>query len=271
MSSPDPAPPPPAKKRNTLLIGCLVILLLLVIGGLAVFLVTLYAAKRQYDEYAPQAQQALEQVQAAAREAEAAAKLAPIYAQGMESQARLAMATQTLASDGNFKVSPCPPDPARVSIPVDAEWFRAMSAGVPKERIGIPWQRHRIFTLLAEEPFTANSGDEQLALATAAADRELSDTGTIAVIHTTKLVEPQASGSGHFDGYVQLVKYPAGDSICLVPLRADGADPRPASPSLGLRARGITSPAGAPTDARAQAEQDFQARFWAAEEAALGK
>ena len=248
MSSPDPVSPvPPPKKRNQLLIGCLVILALLVLGAGAVLLLGIYAAKKEYDEYAPRAQQALEEARKAAASVQSAAAGAQVYAQGVEAQARLAMATRTIATVQDMNVVPCPPDPARASVPVDAEWFRALASGVPREAVGTPWFRHRVFETLAAAGTARGGSDEALALAVAAADRDLSDAGTVAVIHATKLQPPSVSADGkaapgHFKGFVQLVKYPAGDSICLVPFSADG-----------------------PT------QEVFQRAFWAAEEAALGK
>ena len=275
MSTPAPTPTP-EKKRNPLLIGCLVILVLLVLGAGAVMLLGLYAAKRGLEAVGPEAQKAYEQAQAAAAAMQVQAQQASMAAQAMESQARLAMATHAVATAETVSALPCPPDPARVSVPVDAEWFRALAGGVPRERIGTPWMRHRVFTNLAEQPFDAQAGEDKIAMASVAADRDLSDAGTIAVIHTTKLAMPvrQAVGkvdAGRFEGYVQLVKYPSGDSLCLVPFSADSPDKLGAGNSAGLRARGLNLPPAGRRTPQEQVEDDFQGRFWAAEEAALGK
>jgi hypothetical protein len=250
MSTPDPiAPPPPPlppppKKRNPWLIGCLVILVLLLLGAGAVLLLGIYAAKKGYDEYAPKAQQALEEARKASAQVQAAAQDAQAFAQGAEAQARLALATREVATAEAMREVACPPDPTRASVPVDAEWFRALAGGVPRAPMGTPWMRHRVFENLANVGLDGAADEPQLALAGIAADRDLSDVGVIAVIHQTNLEMPQAGTPGHFEGFVQLIKYPTGDSICLEPFSADSA---------------------------AQDEKEFQRAFWAAEEAALGK
>jgi len=260
MSTPAPDAPPP-KKRNPLLVGCLVILALLVLGAGAVLLLGIYAAKRQYDQFAPQAQQALEEARKAAAQVQSAAGAAQVLAQGAEAQARLAMASRAVATTQDMNVVPCPPDPARATVPVDAEWFGQMSGGIPRAPVGTPWMRHQLFENVAAAGLAADASDAALAQAAAAADRDLSDAGTVAVIHTTKL-EPT-----HFDGFVQLVKYPSGDSICLVPFSADKPAHAGGGLGIGRRVRGLgVSVNGAPG-----ADEDFQGAFWAAEEAALGK
>ena len=256
MSTPAP------KKRSPLLVGCLVILAILIIGAGAVLLLGIYAAKKQYDAFAPGAQQALAEARKAAAQVQSAAGTAQALAQGAEAQVRLATAARTVATSQDMNDVPCPPDPARETVPVDAEFFRDMSGGVPRQAVGTPWMRHRVFENLAAAGLASGASDEQLALAATAADRDLSDAGTVAVIHVGKLE------AGHFEGHVQLVKYPSGDSLCLVPFSADS----PATPGAGLgigrRVRGLGVAAGG---AKPSADEDFQGAFWAAEEAALGK
>jgi hypothetical protein len=80
-----------------------------------------------------------------------------------------------------------------------------------------------------------------------ALDRALIEAGSVAVIHTTRLVEPRLREGGkveggEFEGFVQLVGYPDGETMCISPFTASGTD-----------------------------QGDFEARFWTAEEAALGK
>ena len=276
MSTPDPLAPPP-KKRNPWLVGCLVVSVVLVLGAGAVLLLGIYAVKRGYDEMAPQAKQALEQAREAASQVRSAAGSAQVLAQGAETQARLAMAARTVATTHDMNVVPCPPDPARATVPVDAEWFRRMSGGVPRDGVGTPWMRHRLFENLATAGIATGASDEAVALAAAAADRDLSDAGTVAVIHTTTLRAPRvlSDGSiepGRFQGFVQLVKYPVGDSICLVPFSADSPAKGGGGLGLGRRVRGLGVAGGdAATSAQQRAEEDFQGAFWAAEEAALGK
>lgn len=284
MSTPDPPAPPPAplpppKKRNNFLIGCLVVLLLLVLGGVAVVVLGIYAAKNEYDKLAPDARKAYDQAREAAASAEEASRLAPTLAQGAQAQARLATAAHAVADASALTPAPCPPDPARVSIPVDAEWFGQLASGVPEERVGTPWMRHRVFQTLADEPFDQYVSDENMALAEAAADRDLSDAGTVAVIHTTTLKMPKALDAnkfegGHFEGFVQLLKYPSGDSICVAPFSADSSESVGGGLGIGLRVRGISIPvtgAMPKKEPQQQVEEDFQGRFWQAEEAALGK
>ena len=269
VAPPPPPPPPPAKKRNPLLIGCLVILLLLVLGAGAVLLLGIYAAKKGYDEYAPKAQQALEEARKASAQVQAAAQDAQAFAQGAEAQARLAMATREVATEQSIDEVPCPPDPARATVPVDAEWFRALANGVPRAPMGTPWMRHSVFENLANVGLDGAAEEPQLAIAAIAADRDLSDAGVIAVIHPAKLEMPQAGTPGHFEGHVQLLKYPTGDSICVVSFSADSPAKAGGGLGVGRRVRGLAMPsAGA---AAPSAEEDFQGAFWLAEEAALGK
>jgi hypothetical protein len=99
------------------------------------------------------------------------------------------------------------------------------------------------------------------------------------VIHTTHLQMPKPLADkqfegGRFDGFVQLIKYPGGETICLAPFSASSSDSVGGGVGFGLRVRGISLPltgAMPKKDPQQQLDEDFEERFWRAEEAALGK
>ncbi|MEO8160704.1 MAG: hypothetical protein ABI588_04735 [Arenimonas sp.] len=284
MATPDPiAPPPPPPPSGSgakkWLIGCLVVLLLGVVAAVAVVAIGVYAAKRQLDAMTPDARKAYEDARTAAAALGESARLAPTLAEGEQAQSRLATAARNVAPDQAMTTSACPPDPSRGASPVDAPWFRALADGVPQAPVGTPWFRHQVFSKIAEVPLGQYPGKENEALAMIAADRELAVAGAIAVIHTTRLVEPKLLDGkqfegGRFEGFVQLIKYPEGGSICLVPFSASSSDSVGGGVGIGLRVRGISIPisdAMPNKDGQQQLDEDFQERFWAAEEAALRK
>ena len=231
MSTPDPVAPPPKNNTKKWLVGCLVALLLLVLIGIAVLVLGVYAAKKQVDAMAGDASRVYEDAQRAARALESAQQVAPGIAQGAEARMRLTRVAAAVMAADLAQAGGCPPDPSRAALPVDAQWMRELASGLPAASVGTPWIRHAVFA----------SADSEVAL-----DRALREAGSIAVIHTTSLVEPvQAEGGGpqdgEFEGFVQLVGYPDGETICIAPFAASGSG------------------------------DDFQARFRAAEEAAVGK
>jgi hypothetical protein len=251
MSTPEPAAaPPPNNSAKKWLIGCLVTLVLLVVLGLAAMLLIAYAAKKQMDALGADAHKIYQDAQSAAALFGSGAKEAPsptALAQGAEARMRLARAAAAVAATESLKAEACPSDPPRFPLTVDAEWFRELSYGVPKATEATPWFRHELFSAAsAAAPAPADNGDTQ-APQLIELDRGLGDAGSVAVIHTTRLLEPKPLDGGkfeegRFEGFVQLIGYPDGESICMAPFQASGADP-----------------------------EQFQQSFWAAEEAALGK
>ena len=89
-----------------------------------------------------------------------------------------------------------------------------------------------------------------------------------------KLVDKTSFEGGRFDGFVQVIRYPAGTSECIVPLHAESSQEIGGGIGIGLRIRGIRVPitgAMPKEDPQKQVEEDFQGHFWQAAEAALSK
>jgi hypothetical protein len=116
---------------------------------------------------------------------------------------------------------------------VDAPWFAGLVDGIPDAATGTPWMR--------DPAIIAAASDADSLKALDALDRELASATAIAVIHATEFSEP-SGGKGSFEGFVQLVGYPDGETACTVGFHAEGAT-----------------------------GSDFQSAFWSAEGAALGK
>ena len=232
MSTPEPVAPPPKNSTKKWLLGCLVALLLLVLIGIAVLVLGVYAAKKQVDAMTEDASRVYEDARRAAKALESAQQVAPDIAQGAEARMRLGRVAAAVMAADLTQAEGCPPDPARAALPVDAQWMRDVASGLPAASVGTPWMR---------EPAVAAVTTE------VALDRVLGEAGSIAVIHTKTLVEPKAAveggeaQDGEFEGFVQLLGYPDGETICIAPFRASGSG------------------------------GEFQARFRAAAEAAVGK
>ena len=237
MSTPDPAispPPPPPNNAKKWLIGCaiaLVVAVLLVIGAAVAII---YAAKRQVDAVSSDAKQLAEDARSAAAMLAPTKAVAQGVAQLAEARMRLgraASAVAWMAQQGSVPAGPCPAELAQAALPVDAEWFVELAKGLPDAATGTPWMRDPSI-------FQAVAGKDE-AQALIALDGALADAGAVAVI--------QARGDGkadarRFDGYVQLVGYPDGETVCTVGFKAEGAT-----------------------------GGEFQSSFWAAEGTALGK
>jgi hypothetical protein len=247
MSTPEPAAPPPKSNAKKWLLGCLGALLLLVLLGIAVLVLGVYAAKKQIDAMAPDAKRLYEDAQRAADAMKSAEKVAPTTSEAAEARMRLMRAAATVASTTDPQPDPCGPDPERSNLSVDAQWMAALVDGLPTQAIGTPWFRHQVFASAASMALDANDSEDDRMQAQIALDRALIEAGSVAVIHTTRLVEPRLREGGkveggEFEGFVQLVGYPDGETMCISPFTASGTD-----------------------------QGDFEARFWTAEEAALGK
>jgi hypothetical protein len=247
MSTTDPVPPqkPEGNSAKKWLIGCLVALLLLVALGVAVLMLGIYAVKKQVDAVAPDAQKVLEDARRAAKALESAPAVAPEVTQVAEARMRLGRAASSvLSAAAGLKPEPCPADPARANLSVDAQWFGELANGdLPTEEVGTPWFRHEVFETAAA---AAHGSDEDRHQGLIELDRALGQASSVSVIHTTRLVEPRLLDGdkvegGAFEGFVQVVGYPDGETICIAPFQAT-------------------------TD-----HDDFQQRFWAAEGAAIGK
>jgi len=247
MSTTDPVPPPKPEGNSAKkwLIGCLVALLLLVALGVAVLLLGIYAVKKQVDAVSPDVQSVVDDARRAAKALESPPAVAPEVAQFAEARMRLGRAaTSVVSAAANLQPQPCPADPARANLSVDAQWFGELANGdLPTEEFGTPWFRHEVFETAAA---AAHGSDEDRQQGLIELDRALNEASSVAVIHTTRLVEPRLLDGGkveggHFEGFVQVVGYPDGETICIAPFEAT-------------------------TD-----HDDFQQRFWAAEGAAIGK
>jgi len=238
MSTPDPvAAPPQNNSSKKWLLGCLGALLLLVLLGLAVLLLGIYFVKQRVDSLAPEARQVVEDVHKAASALQSAPVVAPALVQAAEARMRLSRAALPVAMLDKVEARACPPDSSSLAPTVDAEWFRELAnGGLPKEPIGTPWFRHALFATAAAAALVPDASEDSDAQAVIALDRGLGESGALAVIHTTRLLE---AGDGEFDGFVQLIGYPDGETICIAPFAARGSG------------------------------EDFRERFRAAEEAAL--
>ena len=243
MSTTDPIAPPPKNNAKKWLVGCLVVLLLLVIGGLAVLVLGVYAAKKQVDSMAGDARNLYEDASRAAKALESAPRLAPELMQAAEARMRLSRAASAAYKAQSLQPEACSDEPPRAAPPVDAEFLQALVGGLPTEAMGTPWFRHEVFATAAAAavPLDTSGLKDTQAPALIALDRALGEAGSIAIIHTTKLEEPTDTTEGRFEGSVQLIGYPDGETICSAPFEASG----PAA--------------------------EFQQKFRAAQEAALGK
>ena len=250
MSTPDPVAPSPPPKSNAKkwLLGCLGALLLLVLLGIAVLILGIYAAKRQVDSMASDARSIYADAQRAADALKSAEKVAPTLSQAAEARMRLMRAAATVASAAaDLKQTACPVDPSRANLSVDAPWMAGLVNGLPSTQTGTPWFRHQVFATAAAVGLDAKSSEDAQMQALIALDHALGDASSISVIHTSRLVEPRLheggkADGGEFDGFVQVVGYPDGETICIAPFTASGTD-----------------------------QGDFEQRFWAAEEAAINK
>lgn len=245
-AEPQPSPPPPQPANNNAkkwLVGCLVVLLLLVLGGVAVLVLGVYAAKKQVDSMSSDARNVYEDAQRAARALESARQMAPALMQAAEARMRLSRAASAAYKAESLQAEACPADAARSAQSVDAEFMRALVGGLPTEPMGTPWFRDGAFaTAAANAPaLDATGATDAQGPALVALDRALAEAGSIAVIHTTRLDEPTGAAPGRFEGSVQLLGYPDGETLCFAPFEASGS------------------------------ATEFQQRFRAAEEAALGK
>ena len=236
MSTPDPVVPPPKNSAKKWLLGCLAALVLLVLLGMAVLLLGVYAVKKQVDSMAPDARKVVQDVQKAAAALESAPGIDPALVQTAEARMRLGRSALPVAMLDKVLPQPCPAGAARTAPTVDAEWFRELAnGGLPMQPIGTPWFRQPPFSTAAEAGLQTDANEDSKARALVALDRGLAEAGALAVIHTTRLE------AGEFDGYVQLIGYPDGETICIAPFSARGS------------------------------EGEFQQQFRAAEEAALAK
>jgi len=280
MSSPDPAAPPPKPEGKGFRSACLGFLGVVRFGGFSIGALGGFLGKRELEAMTPAQRAAMEAKRNAELDASEAARLAPTLAEGAQAQARLAKAAQAVAAADALQAKPCPPEVVQSTpIPVDAEWFRALAGGLPKEKIGTPWFRHQAFTDLADDPFGSYITAENTAYATIRADKDAANAGYVAVIHTTalqlpKLIDKSSFEGGRFDGFVQVIRYPAGTSECIAKLHAESSEKIGGGIGIGLRVRGIRIPitgAMPKEEPQKQIEEDFQGHFWEAEEAALGK
>jgi len=221
MSTPDPAaPPPPNNTAKKWLLGCLGALLLLVILGVAVLMLGVYAVKRQVDAMTPDARKVIEDVHKAATALESPPGVEPALVQAAEARMRLGRAALPVAMLDKVEARACPPNAPSLAPTVDAEWFRELAnGGLPKEAIGTPWFRHALFATAADASLLPDASEDKQAEAVIALDRGLGENGALAVIHTTRLVEAAES---EFDGFVQLIGYPDGETICIAPFSARG-------------------------------------------------
>lgn len=233
---PPPLPAPPPSSAKKWLLGCLVALLLLVLLGIAVLLLGVYAAKKQIDAIAPDAKRVYEDAQRAASALQSGAQVAPTLSQSAEARMRLMRVAGAVDAGADPHVEPCPSDPARANLTVDAPWMAELATGLPTQPLGTPWLRDPVFATAAAVPLGGHSSEDAQVQALISLDRALGDAGAISVIHTTRLE------GNRFEGFVQVIGYPDGGTICVAPIEASGTD-----------------------------QGDLEQRFRAAEEAAVGK
>jgi hypothetical protein len=236
MSTPDPAATPPARNSaKKWLVGCLVALVLAVLICLAALLLLAYAAKRQVDAMAPDAKRVYEDARRAAAALESTTPVAADIARTAEARMRLGRAASAVLAFRVGDGEPCPPELARAALPVDADWFSGLVTGIPAPATGTPWMRDPAIVAAA-----AGANEQQAMIAL---DRTLGDAGAVAVIHADQPSAAGAAGDGpRFQGYVQLVGYPDGETACTVAFHAEG-----------------------------KSDGELQSNFLAAEKAALGK
>lgn len=235
MSTPDPTVPPPSPPSNAKkwFIGCAIALLLLVLIIIGAAVAIIYAAKKQAEALSSDAKHLVQDAKNAASMLESAKSAAPGIAQLAEARMRLGRAAAAVSFDSPA-AGACTPELARAALPVDAKWFAGLADGMPAASEGTPWMRDPAVTAAASE------ADQQQAMISL--DHNLAAAGAVAAIHATQLTDPAAGGGGKFEGFVQLLGYPDGETLCRVPFHAEGAS-----------------------------ASQFQSAFWAAEEAALGK
>ena len=234
MSTPDPTvPPPPPSNAKKWLIGCAIALLLLVLIIIGAAVAIIYAAKKQAEAISSDAKHLVQDAKNATSMLESAKSAAPDIAQLAQARMRLGRAAAAVGFE-NPVTGTCTPELARAALPVDAKWFAGLVNGMPAASEGTPWMR--------DPAVTAAASDTDPQQAMISLDRELAAAGAVAAIHATQLTDPAAGGSGKFEGSVQLLGYPDGETVCRVSFHAEGAS-----------------------------AAEFQSNFWAAEEAALGK
>jgi hypothetical protein len=251
MSTPDPAaPPPPPNSAKKWLIGCLLALLALVLLGVAVLMLGIFAVKRQVDAIAPDAKRVMADAQRAADALKSAEPVAQQIAQEAQARMRLGRAASAVVAMPVAPAAsePCPAQFARSALTVDEPWFAFLVNGLPQSDSGTPWLRDPSLAAAADN---ANQGQALVAL-----DRVLNDANAVAVVHATRVQEPVLAADGkvepgQFEGFVQLVGFPDGETMCTAAIHA-------------------TNSQGA-GGTQEQLEDDFHTQVLAAEEAALGK
>jgi hypothetical protein len=235
MSTPEPTvPPPPPSNAKKWFIGCAIALLLLVLVIIGVAVAIIYAAKKQAEAISSNASHLVQDAKNAASMLESAKSAAPDIAQMAQARMRLGRAAAAVGFE-NPVAGSCPAELARAALPVDAIWFAGLVNGMPAASEGTPWMRDPAITT------AANGTDPQQVMLSL--DRELAAAGAVAAIHATQLTDPAVGGGGgKFEGSVQLLGYPDGETVCRVSFHAEGAT-----------------------------ASEFQSSFWSAEAAALGK
>jgi hypothetical protein len=240
MSTPDPVPPPPPNNAKKWLIGCLVAVLLLAALGVAVLMLGIYAAKKQVDSMSADASKVVEDARRAAKALESSSQVAPALAQAAEANMRLTRAANTVDESLDPQAEPCMPDTSRNSVAVDGPWLAELANGLPSAAVGTPWFREKPFADAAAVGLDANATEEQKAQALVALDRALGEAGAVAVVHAQRMEENE--NGGQFEGFIQLIGYPDGATMCTAPFAASGTN-----------------------------AEEFHSHFWTAKGAVLGK
>jgi len=237
MSTPDPVVATPKSNAKKWLVGCLLalVLVLMLVAGAVLFIA--YQAKKQVDAIKGDAQHLAEDARRAAAALGSGKSAANDVVQTAEARMRLGRAAASVVAANQANTQSCPPEAARNALPVDAEWFGELVNGLPGADKGTLWMRDPALVAAASD------ADQEQALI--ALDKELQEAGAIAVVHSTGANPSAGDGkatTGRFEGFVQLVGYPDGETMCTAAFHADG-----------------------------DTGAEFQKSFWAAEEAALGK
>ncbi len=274
-----PVPPPPAK-NSPMLIGCLAVAGMIVAGLALMALLCLLI-----DFTKTPAQRAAEKAQDAAddtrRRADDAKQLALTLAQGKADQARFATIAAAVAAIADLKQMPCPHSDgdSLEFAPVDAPFMRRFDGAFPRDVSGTAWFRYKTFSASHETDYGSGQAkyDAESAIS---ADEDLVKVARIGVVHTLSLTEPKLLSSGGtfkdgsydggaFSGWIQLISYPGGKTICEVPFSAVSSTSVGGGIGIGLRIRGIplTNPLKATPEQ--QIENDFQGNFWTAAQAAV--
>lgn len=283
MADPASSSPTPAKKNNPVLIGCLVVAAIAVVGVIVVLALGVFLAKREEDAKTPAQRVAEKAAEMQHSHAEEASRLEPTLAEAKVAQARFATIATAVAATSDLKRVPCPHvdgEPLEFA-PVDAEFMGRFHGAIPRDVSGTPWFRHKAFSDLADELKNTYANPENDAYAAIRADKDLAGVGRIAVIHTLSLKEPRllseggvfkdgSYDAGSFSGWIQLMSYPDGKTVCEMPFSATSSSSVGGGIGIGLRIRGIPITGAMPKPTpQQQIEDDFQANVWKAAQAVV--